>query len=71
MKYKVKIISVVPTDWEDTYIIETDERKEDLNINDIMNYIYEYDLDPIESNILSYNFGESSEQFIQSIEEIK
>lgn len=71
MKYEVKIISVVPTDWEDTYIIETDERKEDLNVNDIMNYIYEHDLDPIESDILNYNFGESSEQFIQSIKEIK
>lgn len=71
MKYEVKIISVVPVDYEDTYIIETDERKEDLNVNDIMNYIYEHDLDPIESDILSYNFGESSEQFIQSIKEIK
>lgn len=71
MKYKVKIISTIPVDWEDTYIIELDKEKNDITEKDIMDYVYENNIDPEESEALNYNFGNESDVFINSIEKIE
>lgn len=71
MKYKVKVISVIPVDWEDTYIVELDKEKDDITEKDIMDYVYENGIDPEESEAINYNFGNESDVFINSIEELE